>query len=205
MQEMLDGGSRRRRARHVEQACSRRPACYAEPEEIRALGHVLKQHGARYSSHIRDELHNGLRGRGRGHRHRRELRYPRPDRPFEAFRHRQLGWRQGSSVQSRRPGPAGSRSIATSIPMIPPPIRCAFCCRPGSMRAGWMRCWRASPNRTRAPASARSSSKVGFTNFGRLRILGGHPYRQLADRGTGKTIENSPASAARIRSMSPVT
>ena len=33
------------------------PGLYAEPEEIRALGHVLKQHGARYSSHIRDESH----------------------------------------------------------------------------------------------------------------------------------------------------
>ena len=33
------------------------PGLYAEPDEMRALGHVLKQHGARYSSHIRDELH----------------------------------------------------------------------------------------------------------------------------------------------------
>src|SRR3954447_24276351 len=33
------------------------PGLYAEPDEIRALGHVLKQHGARYSSHIRDESH----------------------------------------------------------------------------------------------------------------------------------------------------
>ena len=33
------------------------PGLYAEPDEIRALGRVLKQHGARYSSHIRDELH----------------------------------------------------------------------------------------------------------------------------------------------------
>ena len=33
------------------------PGLYAEPEEIRALGHVLKQHGARYSSHVRDESH----------------------------------------------------------------------------------------------------------------------------------------------------
>ncbi len=29
------------------------PGLYAEPEEIRTLGRVLKQHGARYSSHIR--------------------------------------------------------------------------------------------------------------------------------------------------------
>ena len=34
------------------------PGLHAEPEEIRALGRVLKQHGARYSSHIRDESHN---------------------------------------------------------------------------------------------------------------------------------------------------
>src|SRR4051812_41772862 len=33
------------------------PGLYAEPDEIRALGRVLKQHGARYSSHIRDESH----------------------------------------------------------------------------------------------------------------------------------------------------
>jgi N-acyl-D-amino-acid deacylase len=33
------------------------PGLYAEPDEIRALGRVLKQHGARYLSHIRDELH----------------------------------------------------------------------------------------------------------------------------------------------------
>jgi N-acyl-D-amino-acid deacylase len=33
------------------------PGLYAEPEEIRALGRVLKHHGARYSSHIRDESH----------------------------------------------------------------------------------------------------------------------------------------------------
>lgn len=34
------------------------PGLHAEPEEIKALGRVLKQHGARYSSHIRDESHN---------------------------------------------------------------------------------------------------------------------------------------------------
>src|SRR4051794_5609679 len=33
------------------------PGLYAEPNEIRALGQVLKQHGARYSSHVRDESH----------------------------------------------------------------------------------------------------------------------------------------------------
>src|SRR3954449_1634066 len=33
------------------------PGLYAESDEIRALGRVLKQHGARYSSHIRDESH----------------------------------------------------------------------------------------------------------------------------------------------------
>src|SRR3954451_194447 len=33
------------------------PGLYAEPDELRALGRVLKQHGARYSSHIRDESH----------------------------------------------------------------------------------------------------------------------------------------------------
>ena len=33
------------------------PGLYAEPDEIRALGRVLKQHGARYSSHIRDKSH----------------------------------------------------------------------------------------------------------------------------------------------------
>src|SRR3954454_20053276 len=33
------------------------PGLYAEPDEIRALGRVLKQYDARYSSHIRDESH----------------------------------------------------------------------------------------------------------------------------------------------------
>lgn len=33
------------------------PGCFAEPDELRALGRVLKAHGARYSSHIRDESH----------------------------------------------------------------------------------------------------------------------------------------------------
>src|SRR4051794_13361866 len=33
------------------------PGLYAEPEEIRALGRILKHYGARYSSHIRDESH----------------------------------------------------------------------------------------------------------------------------------------------------
>jgi N-acyl-D-amino-acid deacylase len=33
------------------------PGCFAEREELRALGRVLKAHGARYSSHIRDESH----------------------------------------------------------------------------------------------------------------------------------------------------
>ena len=31
------------------------PGLYAEPEEIRALGRILKHYGARYSSHVRDE------------------------------------------------------------------------------------------------------------------------------------------------------
>jgi N-acyl-D-amino-acid deacylase len=33
------------------------PGCFSERDELRALGHVLKAHGARYSSHIRDESH----------------------------------------------------------------------------------------------------------------------------------------------------
>jgi N-acyl-D-amino-acid deacylase len=33
------------------------PGLYAEPEEIRALGRILKRYGARYSSHVRDESH----------------------------------------------------------------------------------------------------------------------------------------------------
>ena len=34
------------------------PGCFSERDELRALGHVLKAHGARYSSHIRDESHS---------------------------------------------------------------------------------------------------------------------------------------------------
>jgi N-acyl-D-amino-acid deacylase len=33
------------------------PGCFSERDELRALGQVLKAHGARYSSHIRDESH----------------------------------------------------------------------------------------------------------------------------------------------------
>jgi N-acyl-D-amino-acid deacylase len=33
------------------------PGCFSEPEELYALGRVLKAHGGRYSSHIRDESH----------------------------------------------------------------------------------------------------------------------------------------------------
>ena len=33
------------------------PGCFSERDELRALGRVLKAHGARYSSHIRDEAH----------------------------------------------------------------------------------------------------------------------------------------------------
>jgi N-acyl-D-amino-acid deacylase len=33
------------------------PGCYSAPEELHALGHVLKKHRARYSSHVRDESH----------------------------------------------------------------------------------------------------------------------------------------------------
>ena len=31
--------------------------CYSEPDELHALGSVLKKHSARYSSHARDESH----------------------------------------------------------------------------------------------------------------------------------------------------
>ncbi|HUH84598.1 MAG TPA: amidohydrolase family protein [Stellaceae bacterium] len=40
------------------------PGCFSERDELRALGRVLKAHGARYSSHIRDESP----WRARGHR-----------------------------------------------------------------------------------------------------------------------------------------
>ncbi len=33
------------------------PGCYSEPEELHALGAVLKKHEARYFSHVRDESH----------------------------------------------------------------------------------------------------------------------------------------------------
>jgi len=34
------------------------PGCFSERDELRALGRILKAHGARYSSHIRDESHS---------------------------------------------------------------------------------------------------------------------------------------------------
>lgn len=33
------------------------PGCYSVPEELHALGSVVKAHGGRYSSHVRDESH----------------------------------------------------------------------------------------------------------------------------------------------------
>lgn len=33
------------------------PGCYSKPEELHALGRVVKTHGGRYSSHVRDESH----------------------------------------------------------------------------------------------------------------------------------------------------
>ncbi len=33
------------------------PGCYSVPEELHALGSVVKTHGGRYSSHVRDESH----------------------------------------------------------------------------------------------------------------------------------------------------
>lgn len=34
------------------------PGCYAQPEEIMALGHTIRRYGAAYSSHIRDEANH---------------------------------------------------------------------------------------------------------------------------------------------------
>ena len=34
------------------------PGCYAKPEEMHELGRVVKAHGGRYSSHVRDESHD---------------------------------------------------------------------------------------------------------------------------------------------------
>ena len=64
------------------------PGLYAEPEEIRALGHVLKQLWRSIFVACSRRVARSQRSGGRSHRHRRELRDPCSDRPFEAFGYR---------------------------------------------------------------------------------------------------------------------
>ena len=83
------------------------PGSFSERDELRALGRVLKAHGARYSSHIRDESHAV-------HEAVAEaidiaLRRPCADRPFEAVRDRQLGPGRSPSRRDRGRPRAGCR------------------------------------------------------------------------------------------------
>ena len=56
MQEMLEEGLEAG-ALGLSSGLFTAPGCYSEAEELHDLGRVLKAHGARYSSHIRDESH----------------------------------------------------------------------------------------------------------------------------------------------------
>ena len=56
MQEMLEEGLEAG-ALGLSSGLFTAPGCYSEPEELRALGAILKKHGGRYSSHVRDESH----------------------------------------------------------------------------------------------------------------------------------------------------
>jgi N-acyl-D-amino-acid deacylase len=56
MQEMLEEGLQAG-ALGLSSGLFTAPGCYSEAEELHALGSVLKTHGARYSSHVRDESH----------------------------------------------------------------------------------------------------------------------------------------------------
>ena len=56
MQEMLEEGLEAG-ALGLSSGLFTAPGSYSEAAELRDLGHVLKLHGARYSSHIRDESH----------------------------------------------------------------------------------------------------------------------------------------------------
>ena len=57
---LLEDGLRRRRARACRPACSPPPGSYAQPDEMIALGHVLKRHNAGYFTHLRDESNKVL-------------------------------------------------------------------------------------------------------------------------------------------------
>ena len=175
------------------------PGLYAEPEEIRALGRVLKHYGARYSSHIRDESHTVS-----------EAVAEAIDIGESCGIHVQIAHLKLSGIDSwggaekllgmvMRPVRAGSMWIATSIPTIRPPILCVFCCRHGYTRAGWMRCWRGSPIPIPAPGSVRSSPKSA-SRIWPARILGGHPYCNVTHRGSR---QDNRGARTRARPGSP--
>ena len=162
------------------------PGLYAEPDEIRALGRVLKQHGARYSSHIRDESHTVN------------------DAVAEAIDigescgiHVQIAHLKLSGIDSwggaekllGMVDAARSRGVDVHCDQYPydtasNPLRFLL---PPWIHEGGMEAMlaRLADPYTRARIRQKLA-EIGFTNFGRLEILGGHPHRQLTDRGSGQ-------------------
>ena len=81
------------------------PGNFADAAEIHALARVLRRRHAAYSTHVRDEADQRLRGRAGGDRRRRGHRRPRPDRAPEALGRRQLGRRRPAARRDRGRAP----------------------------------------------------------------------------------------------------
>ena len=84
------------------------PGCYAEGEELVALGRVLKRRGARYFTHLRDESDSVFDSVEEAIEFAVPDRRPRPDRPRQALRHGQLG-RRGAPARTAGRGAARRR------------------------------------------------------------------------------------------------
>ena len=87
------------------------PGAFAPTEEIIALAHVLRRHGGRYFSHLRDEANRVFEAFDEAVRIGAESRRPCPGRASEAVGARQLGPRR----RAARPAQRGARGAACAI------------------------------------------------------------------------------------------
>ncbi|MGD9616366.1 MAG: amidohydrolase family protein [Alphaproteobacteria bacterium] len=176
------------------------PGLYAEPDEMRALGQVLKQHGARYSSHIRDESHTVH------------------DAVAEAIDigencgvHVQIAHLKLSGIDSwggaekllGLVSAARSRGVAVHCDQYPydtasNPLRFLL---PSWIHEGGMEAMlaRLADSYTRARIRQKLA-EIGFTNFGRLQSWADIRIANSPTAEAGKTIED----LARERSLDPL-
>ena len=172
------------------------PGLYAEPDEIRALGRVLKQHGARYSSHIRDKSHAVG-----------ESVAEAIDIGESCGIHVQIAHLKLSGIDSWGGaeklldivGAARSRGVDVHCDQYPydtasNPLRFLL---PPWIHEGGMEAMlaRLADPYTRARIRQKLV-EIGFTNFGRLELLGRYPRRKLADRASGQD-DRRPCARAR--------